>query len=123
MRSSNSSNRPPANAAGDRIAALQAQVLKLQRELDQANRKIVELESRPPASAEGRKFREIKNRFARRYHPDSLRSTGIEAMVRTEIFKEFWADFVIGNPIQREYPPPSYPRFSPWGATATAIVR
>ena len=86
-------NSNTSHASSDRSAALQAQVMKLQRELDQANRKIAELESRPPASADGRKFREIKNRFARRYHPNSLSSTGIEAIVRTEIFKEFWADF------------------------------
>ena len=43
-----------------------------------------------PADA---KFKEIKSRFAKRYHPNGGRYSGIEATVRAEVFKEFWTEF------------------------------
>lgn len=39
-----------------------------------------------------RKFRQAKAAFARRYHPDRHDGGGIEAQVRTEVFRDFWAE-------------------------------
>ncbi|WP_119419689.1 hypothetical protein [Desertibaculum subflavum] len=38
------------------------------------------------------RFEKAKKAFARLYHPDNQRGTTIERAVRTEIFKEFWAE-------------------------------
>lgn len=38
------------------------------------------------------KFKAAKVAFARLYHPDNIRVDGIDKIVRTEIFKEFWRE-------------------------------
>jgi hypothetical protein len=39
------------------------------------------------------KFKEVKRRFAKRYHPNNVAASGMEAAIRAEVFKEFWAEF------------------------------
>jgi predicted nucleic acid-binding Zn-ribbon protein len=36
------------------------------------------------------KFKSAKREFAKRYHPESDRTTGFEKRIRTDIFKQFW---------------------------------
>lgn len=38
------------------------------------------------------RFRAAKKAFARLFHPDNLRTDGLERALRTEIFKEFWQE-------------------------------
>lgn len=68
-------------------------VRHLRMQLDAAGRRIGELETRVGELLRGngdrQAFLEIKREFARRYHPGS-EITGIERLVREEIFKEFW---------------------------------
>lgn len=72
----------------------EAQLLRLREQLEKANRTIAELKSMShPQDLSSGKFREIKKRFARRYHPDNVNSSSLETTIRTEIFKEFWAEF------------------------------
>lgn len=42
--------------------------------------------------SDAKKFREAKAAFARLYHPDQHKGGLIDAVVRSEIFKEFWAE-------------------------------
>ena len=42
--------------------------------------------------ASDRRFQEAKRAFARRFHPDFVNATGMERTLRTDLFKEFWAD-------------------------------
>ena len=39
------------------------------------------------------RFKEVKRRFAKRYHPNNVTASGMEAAIRAEVFKEFWAEF------------------------------
>lgn len=60
-----------------------------------AEARVKELEQQLANSAssidEGEKFQIAKRQFARMYHPDSVKGSGIEKAVRSEIFKEFWS--------------------------------
>jgi hypothetical protein len=38
------------------------------------------------------KFRRAKTMVARLTHPDSVGATGLEARIREQLFKEFWAE-------------------------------
>lgn len=80
------------------LRAAQATIAALQHKAATAQRAIASLEQQLVATRQGggaddRKFREVKKRFAKRYHPNSVGSSGMEAIIRAEIFKEFWADF------------------------------
>lgn len=46
----------------------------------------------PNAGGGTDKLREAKRTFARLYHPDNVHGSGIDKMVRAEIFKEFWRE-------------------------------
>jgi hypothetical protein len=75
----------------------------LRQELARAYRRIAELEAIvreyekdiPRASVQDYDvgaFAEVKKAFAKFYHPNALTCDGIEKMVRSEIFKEFWSE-------------------------------
>ena len=88
------------NADSDEIQKLRAQlassnriIAELRSGLTQANATIDDLRRQAGGTSTDTKFREIKKRFARKYHPNAMTYSGIEAMVRTELFKEFWAEF------------------------------
>jgi hypothetical protein len=36
------------------------------------------------------KFMETKRAFARLYHPDNLKTDGLDKIIRAETFKEYW---------------------------------
>lgn len=70
-----------------------AEFSELRDELARANKALAELrQGAPPSEAGESKFREIKKRFARKYHPNSVGSGSLEATLRAEIFKEFWTE-------------------------------
>lgn len=77
------------NEARNKIAMLQQKVAAAQGTFSSLEQ---QLASRADGGGDDRKFRDIKKRFARRYHPNSVNSTGIDKIIRTEIFKEFWAE-------------------------------
>ena len=37
-------------------------------------------------------FVEVKRAFAKKYHPNSMTCSGMEKLIRSEIFKEFWGE-------------------------------
>lgn len=43
-------------------------------------------------SGGGDRFSAVKRAFARLYHPDQRASSRLEAVVRTEVFNEFWPE-------------------------------
>lgn len=45
-----------------------------------------------PKHAAGAKFREAKSAFARLFHPDRAQGDAREREIRTELFKQFWAE-------------------------------
>jgi hypothetical protein len=53
--------------------------------------KQLKLKARATNSAPSNKFAVAKREFARMFHPDSNRFSGIEKLIRAELFKEFWA--------------------------------
>lgn len=64
----------------------EAQIVSLRRQ-------IIELEAKAATvRVSDAKFRAAKRVFAKRYHPNNARSDGIEKLVRSAIFAEFWAD-------------------------------
>jgi hypothetical protein len=61
----------------------------------QARAKTVEseveiLRNQRPASSPEDRFAQAKRAFAKLYHPNNANASGIEAIVRAEVFKEFW---------------------------------
>lgn len=87
----------PLAQAKRELADAQATIADLRKKLAEAERSIHRLEQQVSASRDDgggndRKFRELKKRFAKRYHPNSVGSSGIEAVIRNEIFKEFWSE-------------------------------
>lgn len=46
----------------------------------------------PADRADAGRFRSAKLAFARLYHPDNARGSDLERSLRTQVFKEFWAE-------------------------------
>ncbi len=81
----------------DQLKSANATVAALRQKLALAQKTILELEHKLANAAsedrgDDRKFQDIKKRFAKRYHPNAIGTTGMEAAVRAEVFKEFWAE-------------------------------
>ncbi|MGF1626386.1 MAG: hypothetical protein ACFCVH_16010 [Alphaproteobacteria bacterium] len=57
-----------------------------------------------PAGAGADRFAAVKRAFARLYHPDQRSGSRIEAVVRTEVFNEFWPEI---EQIERQVDPAS----------------
>lgn len=85
-----------------RLAAAEDALARMRNALDLADarasaaeQQLRRAEQRPAAAAPSggdRRFTDAKRAFARLYHPNSSTGTGIEKVVRAEIFKEFWAE-------------------------------
>ena len=98
------------------VADLRAQVVALEGDLQRAQRQVRELEELAEArrtriddlkrrlkqaqegqgptntpSEDGR-FQQVRRKFAQMYHPDNSTGDGIEKLIRSEIFKEFWKE-------------------------------
>lgn len=89
---------PEKSVEDDRAGAVdwKARAYQAMQRAKRAERRLKELEATQREAGEtstDRRFNEIRKRFARRYHPNNNRFSGLEATLRAEIFKEFWAEF------------------------------
>jgi len=80
------------------VYALQHRINDLEQRLDESRHETKEALTRrnedgEPEEAPGdRRFRELKKRFALMFHPDHIRRDDPEKAMRSEVFKEFWAE-------------------------------
>jgi hypothetical protein len=84
---------------GARKAAKDAEIRAVAAEFSEQMGRAMEEAARGKggASSGGRdeKFTATKNAFARMFHPDNVKSSDLEKVIRAEIFKEFWREIEI----------------------------
>lgn len=78
-------------AVNQKVRALEDALASSVRERDLARSELASLRTQQASSPPPRgDIRKVKAAFAKLYHPDNIRSDGIERLVRSEIFKEFY---------------------------------
>jgi chromosome segregation ATPase len=73
-------------ARGTEISSLKENLAQVKRQLEAAATK----ERKATTAHSVGKFATAKREFAKLYHPNNSRFSGIEKLVRAELFKEFW---------------------------------
>ncbi len=80
-----------ATALASELARLRTQLRLTERERDQLRHQLARARPAPLPAMDDR-FHRAKRAFAMHFHPDRITATGLERMLRVNMFKSFWTE-------------------------------